>query len=88
MGRPLANIFLDIKNNGDARENAINELISLWDAGEIGIKKPPAEMIDRLYKKGCSSCGNDLVPPYNYCRFCGVAIKMGEKNGINKNDVK
>lgn len=80
--RPLANIFYDIKS-GDMKQKdeAINELIYLWDSERLAIREPPMEIVDKLYKKACSKCGNDLIQPYNYCRFCGTALKIGGVNG-------
>lgn len=30
-----------------------------------------APMIDKVYKKQCGHCKNDLHQPYNFCNFCG-----------------
>lgn len=35
------------------------------------------EMKDKIYKKACGHCGNDLIKPYIFCRFCGYRIKGG-----------
>lgn len=35
------------------------------------------EMKDKIYKKACGHCGNDLIKPYVFCRFCGYRVKGG-----------
>ena len=32
-------------------------------------------MVDKLYKKACGHCGNDLHLPYSFCSFCGYRVK-------------
>lgn len=74
--RPLANILLDLKSDDlEKREVAREEIISLGEEGLLIIKQPPKEMVDKLYKKACPTCGNDLMQPYNFCRFCGQELK-------------
>lgn len=39
------------------------------DEGEIAKRK--------LYGYKCGHCDNDLIQPYNFCRFCGYRVKEG-----------
>lgn len=74
--KPLANILFALKSKDLAeREEARKTIISLGDEGRLVIKEPPMEMIDKLYKKACPKCGNDLIQPYHFCRFCGQELK-------------
>lgn len=79
----LANILFSLKSNDIVeREEARKTIISLGDEGRLIIKEPPKEMIDKLYKKACPTCGNDLVQPYHFCRFCGQELKQGGNYGL------
>lgn len=55
-----------------AKETCIDELIKR-DKG--------ADMKDKIYKKACGHCGNDLVKPYIFCHFCGYRVIGGTTNG-------
>lgn len=58
-------------HNEASRDEAIKALDTLMSEGRLKIQRPPMKPVDRLYKKGCPNCGNDLVQPYMFCRFCG-----------------
>lgn len=46
-------------------ESYINDLL---------IRAKGTVMKDRICKKACGNCGNDLVKPYAYCHFCGYRV--------------
>ena len=56
------------------------------------IKRDKGAMyLNRVYKKQCGNCQNDLSQPYNYCRFCGYKVnenpelfKGGYLHGTNR----
>lgn len=69
--KPILVIINEIaKNKTDEAIAALKEL-----ADESLIRKyEPTRTVDKIFFKKCGKCGNDLIQPYNYCRFCGEKI--------------
>ena len=55
-------------------EDAYNKMLDLVSNNKLKISEKK-EAVNHLYYYTCPTCGNDLIKPYLFCRFCGQELK-------------
>lgn len=66
------------EKDADVMRECVETLSGTEDLSQAEKRDKGVEMVDKLYKKQCGNCGNDLIQPYSFCRFCGYRISNGD----------